>query len=105
MSNKALQLLPEKDLTYDIVSLGEVMLRLDRLIRLAGVGEQDWSCLESRISLLTEMLSALSVIGSTPKEDEISVLARALWKARLKYAAAHHAPANRVIDDQQDHRA
>jgi len=29
MSNKALHLLPEKDLTYDIVSLGEVMLRLD----------------------------------------------------------------------------
>ena len=29
MSNRALQLLPEKDLTYDIVSLGEVMLRLD----------------------------------------------------------------------------
>ena len=29
MSNRALHLLPEQDLTYDIVSLGEVMLRLD----------------------------------------------------------------------------
>jgi hypothetical protein len=57
-------------------------MRASRLIRLANVGEQEWNRLGSRIGFLREMLGALSVIGSTPKEDEISLLARALWKAR-----------------------
>src|ERR1700683_1670495 len=43
-------------------------VQASRLIRLANVGEQEWDRLESRMGFLREMLSALSVIGSTPKE-------------------------------------
>jgi hypothetical protein len=64
------------------LSAEKAHMRASRLIRLANVGEQEWNRLESRIDFLREMLGALSVIGSTPKEDEISLLARALWKAR-----------------------
>jgi hypothetical protein len=54
-----------------------------RLVRLASdIREDDLGSVESRLKHLREALSALSAIGSTPKEDEIAALARALWKAR-----------------------
>jgi hypothetical protein len=54
-----------------------------RLVRLADdIGDDEVKTVESRLDHLREMLNALSAIGSTPKEDEISALARALWKAR-----------------------
>ena len=44
--------------------------------------EDELRLLDSRLRLLREMLDALSAVGSTPREDEIAALARALWKAR-----------------------
>ncbi|HEY1757651.1 MAG TPA: DUF2934 domain-containing protein [Bryobacteraceae bacterium] len=54
-----------------------------RLIHLTSdIGADEIRAVESRLDHLREMLNALSAIGSAPKEDEISALARALWKAR-----------------------
>jgi hypothetical protein len=54
-----------------------------RLIRLTSdFRENELGGVEARLHYLREVLNALSAIGSTPREDEVSVLARALWKAR-----------------------
>jgi hypothetical protein len=54
-----------------------------RLVRLASaVREEELWRVKARLERLREVLIALSAIGSAPKEDEISALARALWKAR-----------------------
>jgi hypothetical protein len=54
-----------------------------RLIRLAcDISEDELRGVMSRLTHLGEALNALSAIGSTPEEDEIAALARALWKAR-----------------------
>lgn len=52
--------------------------------RLIPLVENDRSEVEARLGHLQGMLVALSAIGSTPTpaEDEISVLARAVWEAR-----------------------
>ena len=54
-----------------------------RLIFLAGeMGQDQRHGLDSKLEHLREMLEPLSAIGSTPTNDEIAALARALWKAR-----------------------
>jgi len=48
----------------------------------ADIRGDEPSLVDSRLRHLGEMLRALAAIGSTPREDEIAALARALWKAR-----------------------
>ena len=56
---------------------------VSRLIFLADeIAQDERHGLDSKLERLREMLKPLSAIGSTPTNDDIAELARALWKAR-----------------------
>jgi hypothetical protein len=57
---------------------------MSRLVPLVDFATEDRRSVESRLEYLKGMLESLSAIGLTPSptEDEIAVLARAVWEAR-----------------------